>query len=115
MNSPPQETRKHPRVRIPLLVQYRFSPLDPFNTDYASDISESGIFITHAEPKPPGTPVFLQFVTRDGFHLVSAEGKVVRNAPGGGQGVHFIRLEPQDLDRLQELVQRLLGNAQSSG
>ena len=99
------EKRKFPRVRIPLLVQYRTSPLEEFKTDYASDISEGGIFLSEATPAlQPGTVLFMQFVTRDGMHLVSLEASVVRRTQDGGQGMRFVKLDPDDLTVLKELV-----------
>ena len=100
------DRRKHPRVRVPLLVQYLFSPLGELRTDYASDLSEGGIFINNPEPVLPGTPIQLQFLTREGLELVNAEGRVVRTA-NGGQGVQFVRLLPDDLRRLTELITRV--------
>ena len=99
------DKRRHPRVRMPLLVQYRTSALQAFKTDYASDISEGGVFLSTAELLPEGTVVFLQFVTRDGMHLISAQARVVRTAEGG-QGVQFVRLDAADLSRVQALVER---------
>jgi uncharacterized protein (TIGR02266 family) len=100
--------RKHPRVRIPLLVQYRTSPLEPFHTDYASDISEGGIYLTAHHPVATGTTLFLQFVTRDGMHLISAEAKVVHARPDGGQGMQFVKLDQADHQALQALIDRVL-------
>ncbi|MEW5848400.1 MAG: PilZ domain-containing protein [Myxococcota bacterium] len=101
------DKRRFKRVRIPLLVQYRFSPLGEFRTDYAVNVSEGGLFISNAEAVPEGSVVFLQFLTREGMHLISGEGRVVRNGRDGGQGVQFIRLDPADLERLHELIDRV--------
>ena len=88
-----------------MLVQYRSSHLEPFKTDYASDISEGGILLSEATPPlDPGTTLYMQFVTRDGMHLVSVEASVVRRAADGGQGMRFVKLESADLAVLQELV-----------
>src|SRR5688572_5299100 len=77
------EKRRHPRVDIPLLVQYRFGALDEFRTDYAVNVSRSGLFIATTEVRPVGTRVFVQLTTRDGKHFLQGEGRVVRNADGG--------------------------------
>jgi hypothetical protein len=78
-----QERRRHPRVDIPLLVQYRFGALEEFRTDYALNVSRSGLFISTTEARPPGTRVFVQLTTRDGQHFLQGEGRVVRNTDGG--------------------------------
>jgi hypothetical protein len=91
-----------------LLVQYRASPLEEFNTEYASDISETGVFLANADPFPEGTTLSLQFLTRDGMHLVSAQARVVRTVPGAGQGIQFVTLDPRDHAVLQDLVRKAL-------
>ena len=100
------EKRQFRRVRIPLLVQYWTSPLEEFKTDYASDISEGGIFLSEVGPLPNGTMLFLQFVTRDGMHLVSAEARVVRRT-AEGNGMQFVKLDQADLTVLKELLAKV--------
>ena len=63
---------------IPLLVQYRFGALEEFRTDYALNVSVSGMFISTSEVRPVGTRVFVQLTTRDGAHFLQGEGRVVR-------------------------------------
>lgn len=108
MTSDPSNKRRFPRVRIPLLVQYRTSPLEPFQTDYASDISEGGIFLSSHHVMPAGTILFLQFMTRDGMHLISAEAKVVHGSSDAGAGMQFVKLDPADHAALHGLVERVL-------
>ncbi len=112
MSEDPSNKRRFPRVRIPMLVQYRTSPLEPFQTDYASDISEGGIFLSNHHPMAPGTVMFLQFVTRDGMHLISAEARVVHGHGEGGQGMQFVKLDPADHNALHALVERVLKTQQ---
>lgn len=80
--------RRHPRVDIPLLVQYRFGALEEFRTDYTINVSRSGLFIETDEQRPVGTPVYVQLTTRDGQHFLQGEGRVVRSA----DGAHAIEL-----------------------
>jgi len=70
-------------VDVPLLVQYRFGALEEFRTDYALNVSVSGMFISTPEGRPIGTRVFVQLTTRDGRHFLQGEGRVVRAANGG--------------------------------
>jgi hypothetical protein len=75
--------RRHPRAQLALLVQYRFGALEDFRTDYALDVSRSGLFIETKEIRPAGTRVFVQLTTRDGRHFLQGEGRVVRQMDGG--------------------------------
>lgn len=96
--------RRHTRVDVPLLVQYRFGALEEWRTDYAINVSQSGMFIAADAGKPVGTHVFVQLTTRDGAHLLQGEGKVVRKDSGG----HAIELTGFDDDArriLEELVE----------
>jgi hypothetical protein len=75
--------RRDARVEVPLLVQYRFGALEELRTDYALNVSKSGIFILTDEERPIGTRVFVQLATRDGAHFLQGEGRVVRRADMG--------------------------------
>lgn len=79
----PPLRRRDPRVEVPLLVQYRFSALEDFHTDYALNVSRSGIFIETSQVRPLGTRVYVHLTMRDGAHLLRGEGRVVRAADGG--------------------------------
>jgi len=98
--------RKHRRVDIPLLVQYRFGALEDFRTDYCLNVSASGLFISTTETRPPGTTVYVQLTTRDGAHFLQGEGKVVRSADGG----HAIELHGFDAEA-RAVLERLVDEA----
>jgi hypothetical protein len=102
-----QEKRRHPRVDIPLLVQYRYGALEEFHTDYALNVSRSGLFISTSEARPPGTRVFVQLTTRDGKHFLQGEGRVVRNADGG-YAIELVGFDAEAQAVLDELVQQAL-------
>jgi hypothetical protein len=95
--------RRHPRVDIPLLVQYRFGALEDFRTDYAINVSRMGLFITTTEQRAVGTRVYVQLTTRDGQHFLQGEGRVVRSAEGG----HAIELVGFD-ERAQGVLDALV-------
>lgn len=99
--------RRHPRVDIALLVQYRFGALEEFRTDYALNVSVSGIFISTSEVRPPGTRVFVQLTTRDGRHFLQGEGRVVRNATGG-YAIELMGFDAEAKAVLEGLVQEAL-------
>jgi hypothetical protein len=75
--------RRHARVDLPLLVQYRFGALEEPRIDYTLNVSQSGLFIITDDAHPVGTGVFVQVTTRDGAHFLQGEGKVVRAVDGG--------------------------------
>ena len=103
----PNLQRRHQRVSVPLLVQYRFGALEEPHFDYALNVSQSGLFIATDGQKPPGTKVFIQLTTRDGAHFLQGEGLVVRSAEGG----YAIELTGFDADAravLEDLVQKVI-------
>ena len=46
------DKREHKRAAIPLLIQYRFSPFERYETDYSANISAGGLFIHCDQPQP---------------------------------------------------------------
>lgn len=103
--------RRHPRVDIPLLVQYRFGALEEFRTDYTLNVSRSGLFITTAEHRPVGTRVYVQLTTRDGQHFLQGEGLVVRSA-GGGHAIELVGFDEPAQQVLDRLVAEALARTQ---
>lgn len=99
--------RRHPRVDIPLLVQYRFGALEEFRTDYTVNVSRSGLFIETDEQRPAGTRVYVQLTTRDGQHFLQGEGRVVRSADGG-HAIELVGFEEAAQVVLDELVREAL-------
>ena len=102
--------RRHARVDIPLLVQYRFGPLEDFRTDYALNVSASGMFVATSETRPPGTSVFVQLTTRDGQHFLQGEGRVVRSADGG-HAIELVGFAPEARAVLEKLVEEAVARA----
>jgi len=106
--------RRYPRARVPLLVQYRFSPLEEYQTDYSADVSRGGMFIYADQPHPVGTLLFIQFITRDGARIIRGQGRIVRAAAAegpearSGQAVEFLDFDEDDARFLEELVQEAL-------
>ena len=107
-----QSQRRFHRARIPLLVQYRFSPSEPYTTDYSADLSRGGMFIRTNEPYPIGTVMDLQFVSRDGQRVIQGRGRIVRvikNDAESGQAIEFIGFSGDDADYLSQLVKQQQG------
>lgn len=108
-DSAPQK-RRHARVEVPLLVQYRFGALEEPHFDYALNVSQSGLFIATDVQRPVGTKVFVQLTTRDGAHFLQGEGTVVRLAEGG-YAIELTGFDEEARQVLEELVQRVLEEA----
>ncbi|HEY4223122.1 MAG TPA: PilZ domain-containing protein [Myxococcota bacterium] len=104
MNEPYANKRRHPRVDLALLVQYRFGALEELRTEYALNVSASGMFIATGEAKPIGTRVFVQLTTRDGAHFLQGEGRVVRNADGG-YAIELVGFDAEARVVLEKLVE----------
>ena len=96
-----EDRRRHPRVAIPMLVQYRIENVPEVLTDYTADISESGALLYTDKVTEPGARVFVHITTRIGEFL-EAEGKVVRTFDG--------KLAI-DLDKASDSVKASLSNA----
>jgi type IV pilus assembly protein PilZ len=117
------ERRRHPRVPLSLLIQYRFDTLEDFLAEYSTDISQGGMFIRTDEPHDEGSLVYLQFYLRDGAKLIEGLGKVVRTIrpdPSGatpvtpGMGIEFVNFDEPSMNLIQQIVERNLSRAQGS-
>ncbi len=108
-NDPSDGGRRHHRAQIPLLVQYRAGPLDELRTDYALNVSQSGLFIDADVDYPVGSRVFVQVTTRDGEHFLQGEGRVVR--VGQGCAIELVGFDDDAQKILDGLVQTAIDNA----
>jgi hypothetical protein len=111
-NDPKQ--RRHQRVSVPLLVQYRFGALEEPHFDYALNVSQSGLFIATTEEKPAGTKVFIQLTTRDGAHFLQGEGEVVRSQEGGS-AIELTGFDAEARAVLDDLVKKALEDQGGAG
>ena len=108
--------RKQQRVPTKQVVRYhvyevagRRLEVQGLGTTLASDISSSGMFLSHAS-LTPGTSIHFYFELPTGY--IEAVGKVVHNqqridASGvarPGAGVRFIRMSASDLSRLESYL-----------
>jgi PilZ domain len=107
-----QKQRRHERVAIPLLVQYRFGALDEPRFDYALNVSKSGLYINANVEHPANTRVFVQVTTRDGAHFLQGEGRVVR-ASDGGSAIELVGFSDADQAVLNDLVIKAMADAQA--
>ncbi len=91
-----------------------FSEVDAVLREYASDLSQSGVFIRTQELLPVGTRVQLRFtVVLDDFETIEGEGRVVRavgEAPGPGLGIEFDSLTDASQEALARYCRRQAGD-----
>lgn len=110
MSESPAERRQHPRVPLNLLIQYRFDTFEDFFSEYASNISEGGMFIRTDQPHDRGAMIYLQFVLKDGRKLIEGLGRVVHvNPPSSkepGMGIEFVNFDEDSWAMVQRIVEQ---------
>lgn len=102
--------RRHERVPLSLLVQYRLNTFEDFLAEYSHDLSAGGMFIRTAEPRELGSMIYLQFWLNDGSKLIEGLGKVVHVTPPGsdrapGMGIEFVNFDEDSMALIQEIIQ----------
>ncbi|MBK6689788.1 MAG: PilZ domain-containing protein [Deltaproteobacteria bacterium] len=111
MSESSKDRRRFPRVPLNLLIQYRFDTFEDFISEYASDLSEGGMFIkndddddTHEE----GQLVYLQFTLKDGTRLIEGLGKIVRindqRSGDPGLGIEFLNFDEDSKALIEAIV-----------
>ncbi len=108
--------RKQERVQTLQVVRYHVYQIDGraldvtrIGTTLASDVSTTGMFLSHAD-LTPGTQIHFYFELPTGY--LEAVGKVVHNQPRvdaagvarPGAGVRFIRMSASDKRRLESYL-----------
>lgn len=94
-------------MKLDLLVQFRLQSYEQFLTDYASDLSLSGMFLRTKEPKAEGSLLYFQFTTKEDGPLIEGLGRVVRVTKDGdtpGMGIEFVNVEEPSLSLIREIV-----------
>ncbi|MHB1844145.1 MAG: PilZ domain-containing protein [Deltaproteobacteria bacterium] len=99
------DLRRHPRMSLSWLVQYRFDVYEGYRVEYATDLSQGGLFVETDQPHPPGAVVQIQLTPRHGGPLIEGLGRVVRrvgpgDAEASGMGIEFIHLDPETREEL---------------
>jgi uncharacterized protein (TIGR02266 family) len=108
LSSVPRDSR---RVPISAKVAFKFDRFAGFISEYSSNISPTGMFITTNEPEPPGSVLDFEFQLGDGFDLIRGKGEVVwiRAVAEGpsrpaGIGIRFLELA----EGSKELIYRIV-------
>ncbi len=112
MTGQPDNKRRASRLEHELPVAYR--SVGSFLTDWATNISQGGLFINTGKPLPVGTDVkiLIQLPTME--FPVGLSGKVTRVVERGrasaevpGMGIQFTDVDPSKREQLETLVKRL--------
>ena len=77
------------------------------------DLSLKGLFVETPKVKPPGINTKLHFLVEEG--QIRADAIVRHVRPGSGMGMKFSAISEQDRPHLAALINRLRGQARSSG
>jgi uncharacterized protein (TIGR02266 family) len=102
--------RRHKRLPLSILVQFRYHPYEDFLYEYTMDVSPGGVFLRTETPQPVGATVYLQFSPRDGSVLIEGVGRIARVVPPGkgmvpGIGVEFTQMDERTKERIRELCE----------
>lgn len=105
------EKRQSKRVPFKIKVDYHYE--GNFLYEYATDISQHGVFIESREPLPIGTQVTLQFSVPETKKPIEVAGTVmwINSTSAGsknpGMGVQFTSISDIDKDTITSIVKRL--------
>jgi uncharacterized protein (TIGR02266 family) len=110
--------RKATRLHHEIPVAYR--SVGSFLTDWATNISQGGLFINTRNPLPVGTEVRILIQLPGEPGAAAIEGKVTRVSEYDnhhnmvpGMGVEFTALGPERRAELERFVQRLRGQLEA--
>lgn len=114
VNRMPPEKRQHPRINQ--FIEVNFKDSESFVKAYMTNVGSGGIFLKTDEPFELNQNVIVKFSLPDYKEPITAEGKVVWVNPKGGKslshppgmGIKFIQMSPEDKQRLDEYVAKVL-------
>lgn len=112
LSSVPRDSR---RVPITTSVQFKFDRFSGFISEYSSNISPTGMFITAKSPEPPGSVLDFEFRLGDGFEIIQGKGEVVwtRAVAEGphrpaGMGIRFMELSEGSKELIYRIVDQYI-------
>jgi uncharacterized protein (TIGR02266 family) len=107
-------TRRHQRLHHELLVAHRYSTVQGFITDWATNISRGGIFINTRKPQRVGSTIRLIISLPDASFPFELTGRVTRvnefDNPANevpGMAVEFLDVDDEKRTRIERFVERL--------
>lgn len=99
------------RIALERKIVLRFADFEGFITEYAANLSMTGMFVRTDEPQPPGTPVRFEFRLKDGARLIRGNGWVVwsradKKGPDqpAGMGIEFTELDRESRRVIRWLI-----------
>ncbi|NOZ87070.1 MAG: TIGR02266 family protein [Deltaproteobacteria bacterium] len=106
-------SRRHKRVKATCRVRVVLENFEDFLTRYTNNLSEGGVFIQTADPRPLGTPLKLEISLRGGQQLLETYGEVAwtrkldPDQPWRipGMGIRFTKMNKTSRKQLQALLQ----------
>lgn len=112
LSSVPRDSR---RVPIATSVLFKFDRFSGFISEYSSNISPTGMFITAKSPEPPGSVLDFEFRLGDGFEIIQGKGEVVwtRAVAEGphrpaGIGIRFLELSEGSKELIYRIVDQYI-------
>jgi len=119
MTQPPFDYSDIPRDsrRVPLAtkVAFKFERFSGFISEFSSNISPTGMYITTKTPEPPGSMLDFEFQLGDGFEIIQGKGEVVwtraiaegPNRPPG-MGIRFLELGEGSKELIYRIVDQYI-------
>ena len=102
----PEERREY--ERLPLSVPVMLSGVDGTAPGRATEISLDGCTVETEAPLSEGALVEVMLHLAPGTPPIAVEAAVVHGLLPHGGGLHFVRIQPAERDRLRQLVAGLL-------
>ena len=101
--SQPEDKRRQRRIPVEIWIEVEGDGGLYFQR--ASNLSVGGAYFDHTFPLPMGTRVELRFSLPGDDHQIECAAEIV-NAKDLGMGVRFVDLKPEDLQRIEGLIER---------
>ena len=102
-----QNSRKHKRVPLNLLVQVRIDNFSTFMDEHAINISAGGMYLHTENPRPLNSMIYFQFALTEGTSLIEGLGRVVRTEVKG-MGIEFVGMEDRSKALIDHIIQQRL-------
>ncbi len=106
--------RRHVRIPVDAKVDLVYDSFASFISDYVSNVSRGGMFISTTQVRPPGSRLTFELRLRDDYPLIRGRGEVVwvrRDGTGDaeratGMAVRFIELDQQSAELIERMIEQ---------
>jgi uncharacterized protein (TIGR02266 family) len=104
----PADRRRFARIALAARVTVTFADAGARRELLTDNLSEGGLFLRTADPKPVGTPIRFEFALRDGGPPIRGAG-IVRwvetdRAKSPGMGIRFTELDAEGRRELRSIL-----------